>query len=195
MLEGVKMAPSITVLGISGSLRAGSFNTALLRAAQELAPQGMVIDIYDLSPIPLYNADLEQEGGPEAVGHFKEAIRAADALLFAVPEYNYSIPGVLKNAIDWASRPAQSSPLSGKPIAMMGAGGRFGTVRAQLHFSQIALFANMFALNKPELMIPMAWEKFDGQGRLTDGATREQLGGLLAALGAWTNQLKPRPNT
>lgn len=184
------MPAIVRVLGISGSLRKGSYNTALLRAAQELAPDNVQISLYDLASIPLYNSDLSHEGGPEAVQHFKETIRAADALIFAVPEYNYSIPGVLKNAVDWASWPAQTSPLSGKPVAVMGAGGRFGTVRAQLHFRQVALYTNMLALNKPELMVQLAWEKFDSEGRLTDEATRGQLRDLLTALEQWTRQLQ-----
>ncbi len=180
---------SIRVVGISGSLRSGSYNTGLLRAAQQLAPEGMVVDIADIAAIPLYNGDLDRDGGPAVVHELKETLRAADALLFAIPEYNYSIPGVLKNVIDWVSRPPQTSPLNGKPTAIMGAGGRFGTVRAQLHFRQIAVFTNLLVLNKPELMVQAAWEKFDEKGDLSDEQVREQVRDLLVALADWTQRL------
>lgn len=185
------MASSIDVVGISGSLRPGSFNTATLRAAQELLPEGMALEIVDLAPLPFFNQDLESDP-PDAVQQFKQRLAAADALLIATPEYNYSIPGLLKNAIDWASRPVSSSPLSGKPLAILGAGGRFGTVRAQLHLRQIALFTNMLPLNKPELMIQAAWDKFDAGGRLTDEPTRQALQALLEALAVWTRRLRGR---
>lgn len=184
------MATPIHILGISGSLRKASHNTGLLRAAQGMLPEGITLEIADLSQIPLYNGDLGNEGAPESVQQFKARIAAADALLIATPEYNYSLTGVLKNAIDWASRPPQTSPLNGKPLAITGAGGRFGTVRAQLHLRQIAVFTNMLPLNKPELMIPMAWEKFDAEGNLTDPQTIEQLKELLEALVVWTRRLR-----
>lgn len=184
------MPEAIHVLGFAGSLRKKSYNLAVLRAAAELLPDGMSLEICDLSSLPFYNGDLDVDGGPEPVRHFKERIAAADALLIATPEYNYSIPGVLKNAIDWASRPPQSSPLNAKPLAIIGAGGRFGTVRAQLHLRQIAVFTNMLPLNKPEVMIPMAWEKFDADGRLTDDATTQSIRALLEALQTWTLQLR-----
>jgi chromate reductase, NAD(P)H dehydrogenase (quinone) len=179
----------IHVLGISGSLRKGSFNTALLHAAIELAPEGMEIEIFDLAPIPLYNADIQAQGDPAAVHLFKQKIASASALLIATPEYNYSIPGVLKNAIDWASRPAKESPLNGKPLAMMGAGGRMGTVRAQLHLRQVALFTNMLPLNRPEVLVQFADQKFDFNGRLLDEVTRQSITDLLVALLAWTRRL------
>ena len=180
---------SIHVLGISGSLRQGSYNTGLLYAAADLAPDGMRLEIFDLSPIPLFNQDLELDL-PEPVHRLKAHIAAADALLFAVPEYNYSFSGVLKNAIDWASRPPRDMPLSGKPAAILGAGGRYGTVRAQLHFRQVAAHLNLLVLNRPELMVPYASEKFSPDGRLTDEQTREQLKSLLDALAAWTRRLR-----
>ncbi|MBV9787520.1 MAG: NAD(P)H-dependent oxidoreductase [Chloroflexi bacterium] len=184
------MPKAVHVLGFAGSLRKASYNLAVLRAAAELLPDGMSLEIFDLAPLPFYNGDLDVDGGPEPVRHFKQRLAAADALLIATPEYNYSIPAVLKNAIDWASRPPQSSPLNAKPLAIVGAGGRFGTVRAQLHLRQIAVFTNMLPLNKPEVMIPMAWEKFDAEGRLTDDATAQQIRALLEALLAWTLQLR-----
>lgn len=134
----------IRVFGISGSLRKGSYNTALLRAAKELAPEGMQIEIYEgLGAIPPYNEDVREQGWPEPVRELRERIAAADALLVVTPEYNYSIPGVLKNAIDWASRPP-NPPMAGKPAAIMGAsGGNFGTARAQLHLRQIFTFLDV----------------------------------------------------
>ncbi len=185
------MSAHVHILGISGSLRKGSFNTALLRNAQALLPENASLDITDLSGIPLFNQDHEHDP-PDAVRAFKASIAGADALLFAVPEYNYSIPGVLKNAIDWASRPYTEQPFNGKPAAIMGAGGRFGTVRAQLHFRQIAGYLNLLVLPRPELMVPLAHEKFDADGRLTDQATRDGLRALLNALVEWTCRLNSK---
>ncbi len=183
------MTTPIHVLGFAGSLRKGSYNRALLQAASELLPAGMSLEVFDLTPIPLYNADLEAAGEPEPVQQFKERIAAADALLIATPEYNYSIPGVLKNALDWASHPARSSPLNGKPVAILGAGGMFGTVRAQQHLRLIAVHNDMRVLNKPEVYISRPREKFDADGRLTDEPTRERIRTLLQALADWTRLL------
>lgn len=179
----------MTILSFSGSLRQGSFNTALLRAATELLPEGMKLEIFDLAPIPFFNADLEASSLPEAVKIFKNKIAAADALLIATPEYNYSVPGVLKNAIDWASRPPKDSPLNGKPLAMLGAGGMLGTVRAQGHLRDILLHNNALVLNKPEVYISRAVEKFDATGRLIYEPTRQRLRELLTALHDWTLRL------
>lgn len=184
------MTEQSLVLGISGSLRKNSNNSGLLRAASELLPEGMSLEIYDIAAIPLYNNDLVAEGLPPSVQEFKTRIAAADALLIATPEYNYSIPGVLKNAIDWASRPPNESSFPGKPLAIMGAGGVMGTSRAQSHLRQIASGLNMLALNKPEVMVQRAWEKFDQDGNLTDESTRKQVKDLLAALQEWTLRLK-----
>jgi len=182
---------NLHLLGFSGSLRRGSFNSALLRAAAELLPEGVALEVLDLSPIPLYNRDVETAGTPEAVQNFKARIAAADALLIATPEYNYSIPGVLKNAIDWASRPPKDTPLSGKPLAIMGAsGGGSGTMRAQMHLRHVAVFTNMLPLNKPEVYVTRAAEKFDAQGRLIDEPTRQRVRELLAALRDWTRRLR-----
>jgi chromate reductase, NAD(P)H dehydrogenase (quinone) len=194
------MTQSVHVLGFSGSLRKGSYNTALLRAAIELLPDGMTIETFDLAPIPLFNQDIaESDAIPQSIRLFKSRIAFADALLIATPEYNYSIPGVLKNAIDWASRPANESPLNGKPLAIMGAGGMMGTSRAQYHLRQVAVFTNMFPLNKPEVTVPMAQQKFDAQGNLTDDLTRSFVRQLLEALFVWTNRLRgtlyPPPGT
>jgi chromate reductase len=186
-----KMSRPVHVLGISGSLRKGSYNTAALRAACEMLPEGMTMELCDLSAIPLYNQDVDAAGAPEPVQHFKARIAAADALLIATPEYNYSIPGVLKNAIDWASRPPGRSPLNGKPIAIMGATtGNWGTVRAQLHLRQICVLTNMLPINAPEVLIAQAAQKFDAEGRLTDETTRQIMRSMLEALAAWTIRLR-----
>jgi chromate reductase len=180
----------MTVLGIAGSLRAGSFNKALLRAAVELAPAGMTIEIFDIAPIPLYNADVEAVGFPPSVREFRKRIAAADALLIATPEYNYSFPGVLKNAIDWASRPPER-PMTEKPVAIMGASdGGFGTVRGQLHLRQLFVTLNMRPIQKPEVLVSHVDEKVDASGRLTDEKTRESIEKLLAALAGWVAQLR-----
>lgn len=183
------METKFRILGLPGSLRAGSFNTGLLRAARELAPAGVRIDIADITGIPLYNDDLNTDGGPDVVRELKERARAADALLFATPEYNYSMTGVQKNLIDWLSRPVATSPLRHKPVAMMGVGARFGTVRAQLALRQVFVFTESYALVKPELMIPMAQQHFDADGRLTDEEQRRRVEALVEALVAWARQV------
>lgn len=190
------MANRIHVLGIAGSLRANSYNKALLSAAAELLPEGMTLEIFDIAPIPLYNEDVELAGLPASVKAFRERIAAADALLIATPEYNYSIPGVLKNAIDWASRPPEP-PLVKKPVAIMGASsGGFGTVRCQHHLRQVLVTTNMRPIQKPEVMVSVVQSKIDAAGRLTDEKTREALRGLLEALAAWVEQLRStRPRT
>ena len=182
---------TLKVLGISGSLRKASFNTAALRAAQELAPADVVIDIFDLAPIPPYNEDVNAAGFPAPVQALRERIAAADALLFVTPEYNYSMSGVLKNAIDWASRPPDQ-PFNGKPAAIMGASpGAVGTARAQYHLRQSCVFLNIHLVNKPEVMIGTAATKFDAELRLTDETTRGFVRDLVASLAAWTRRLNP----
>jgi chromate reductase len=184
---------TIRVLGIAGSLRAGSFNRALLRAAQELVPEGMEIQTFDIAPIPLYNADVEAKGDPEPVAALKTAIREADALLFVTPEYNFGLPGVLKNAIDWASRPPAQTPLRGKPAAMMGATtGQGGTIRAQMQLRQAFVFTQTIALLQPEVLVTKAHEKFDKDGRLIDELTRGFVKKQLEALRDWTLRLRGR---
>lgn len=187
----VEKASPIHVLGFAGSLRAGSYNRAALRAAGESLPAGMTLDIFDLAPIPLYNGDVEAKGMPESVASFQKRIAAADAILIATPEYNFSVPGVLKNAMDWASRAKEKSILAGKPVGILGASmGRFGTARAQYHLRQVCVSLNLFPLNKPEVMISAAHEKFDAEGRLTDEDTRRFIAQLLEALAQWTRQLR-----
>jgi chromate reductase len=180
-------APQITrVLGFAGSLRLGSYNRSLLRAARELAPEGMTIDIFDLAPTPLYNADVEAQGDPAPVAAFKTAIRHADALLIACPEYNNGVPGVLKNAIDWASRPPRTAALDRKPLALIGASpGMTGTARGQSQLRQAFVFSNSYALPQPEMLVAHAQEKFADQGGLTDEKTRDFLRRLLGVLAEW----------
>ena len=171
------------ILGISGSLREASYNRALLRAAAELAPPGVEIEEFDLSQIPLYDADLEATGDPEPVAQLRAAVRDADALLFATPEYNRGTSGVLKNAIDWLSRPALASVLRWKPAAVIGASsGRGGTRRAQQQVRDALLFPGTAVLEEPEVAVPIAWERFDTTGKLTDERMRESLQELVEAL-------------
>jgi chromate reductase len=179
------MNAPLTILGIAGSLRKASFNRAVLRAAQQLVPDGVSLEIFDLEGIPPFNQD-EEGPPPERVGQLKQRIRAADAILIVTPEYNYSIPGVLKNAIDWASRPYGDSAWEGKPVAVMGASiGAQGTSRAQYHLRQVFVFLNMYPLNRPEVMIANAAQRFDEKGNLKDEETRSHIQNLLAALVAW----------
>jgi chromate reductase, NAD(P)H dehydrogenase (quinone) len=181
---------TLKILGIAGSLRRGSFNAGALRAAQELAPAGMTIDIFDIAAIPLYNEDVKVQGFPPVVADLRARIKAADGLLLATPEYNYSTSGVLKNVIDWASRPPEQ-PFDGKPIALMGAsGGALGTARAQYHLRHMFIFLNAHILNRPEVMIGGAASKFDAEGKLTDQATRDFIGTMLTAFKAWIEKLR-----
>src|SRR6058998_1530467 len=166
------MKKQIRILGIAGSLRRGSYNRAALRAATELVPEGAILETFELDGIPVFNQD-EEQNPPAKVAEFKRRIREADAILFVTPEYNYSVSGVLKNAIDWASRPYGDSAWNGKPAAIMGASpGAMGTARAQYHLRQMLVFLNMHALNGPEVMVSNASQKFDKQGNLTDEQTK-----------------------
>ena len=173
------------ILGISGSLRERSYNRALLQAARELAPKGVEIEEFDLAAIPLYNPDLEAAGDPEPVAALRDAVRNADALLLATPEYNRGTSGVLKNAIDWLSRPAMASILRWKPTAVIGAStGRGGTRRAQQQVRDALLFPGAIVLDEPEVAVPLAWEHFDEDGRLVDERIRESIRTLLQGLAA-----------
>jgi chromate reductase len=177
---------TLRVAGFAGSLRAASFNRSLLRAAQELAPDGMEIEILEIGGIPLYDADVEAEGDPAPVAAFKRAVGAASGLLIATPEYNLGVSGVTKNVIDWASRPPRASVLDGKPVAVMGATpGMGGTARGQSQLRQAFVFTNSYAMPQPEVLVRKASELFDSDGRLTDEATRAHLGKFLAAFAAW----------
>lgn len=180
----------ITILGFAGSLRKNSYNKSLLRAAMELVPKDAKLEIFDLEGIPPFNQDFETRP-PEKVKEFKAKIRAADAILIATPEYNYSIPGVLKNAIDWASRPYGDNAFEDEPVAIIGAsGGMIGSARAQYHLRQTFFFLNMHPINKPEVIVTFASEKIDEKGRVTDEKTREKIKELLESLVAWTRRLK-----
>ncbi len=182
-------ARGITVLGICGSLRQGSYNMAALRTAIELKPPGMTIEVADISQFPLYNEDVRARGFPPVVEKLRQQIKAADALLFACPEYNYSMTGVLKNAIDWASRPPDQ-PFAGKPAAIIGAAaGMAGGAHAQGDLRRSFVFLDIHPINKPEVRISQAQTKFDADGRLLDDAARGFIRDLLVALAAWTRQL------
>jgi len=188
--KGENMAGKISILSFAGSLRKGSYNRALLRAALEMVPTEAELEIFDLEGIPPFNQDLEDRQAAK-VNEFKAKIRAADALLIATPEYNYSMSGVLKNAIDSASRPPGDNAFDGKPVAIMGAsGGMLGTGRAQYHLRQSCVFLNMYPVNQPEVMVPFAQEKFDANNRVTDPKTREKIKELLESLVAWTKRLR-----
>ena len=186
------MNTKISILGFAGSLRKESYNKAILQAAAGLVPDNAELSIFDLEGIPPFNQDLEKEP-PEKVKDFKTKIRTADAILISTPEYNYSIPGVLKNSIDWASRPYGDNVLEGKPVAIMGASiGMIGTARAQYHLRQCFVFLNMYPLNRPEVMVPFAHEKIDKGGKVTDSKTLEKIRELLESLVDWTLFLKTR---
>lgn len=188
------MEGQIRILGFAGSLRSGSYNRALLRAAAELIPQKASLEIFDLEGIPPFNQDLENTM-PEKVREFKSKIRAADAVLIVTPEYNYSVPGVLKNAIDWASRPYGDNSFEGKPAAIMSAStGMLGGARAQYHLRQVFVFLNMYPINKPEVFVTFANQKFDAQGRLTDEKTKEFIRALLEALVTWSRKVRNTTN-
>jgi chromate reductase len=180
----------IKVVGIVGSVRKESFNRKLLQAALELAPEDMKLELLEISGIPIFNEDMLDAGPPESVLTFKEKIASADAFLLATPEYNWAVPGPIKNAIDWASRPIATSPLQGKPAAIMGAStGPFGTVRVQLQWRQIFAYTNTYVLPQPQVVVNFAEQKFDANGNLTDEATRTQVRNLLQALDVWTRRL------
>ncbi len=184
------MNDPFVILGIAGSLRKESFNRLLLRAATELVPEGVRLETFELDGLPLFNQD--EEGNPHPrVTELKQRVRAADAILFVTPEYNYSIPGVLKNAIDCASRPYGDSAWNGKPVAIMGASiGTLGTARAQYHLRQMFVFLNMHAVNQPEVMVSNASKRFDQDGKLTDETAKKLIQQLLAELVNWTNRLQ-----
>jgi chromate reductase len=184
------MATPVLILGIAGSLRPASYNRAALRAATQLVPEGATLEIIGLDGIPAFN-ETEERNPPATVSAFKERIGAANAILIATPEYNSSIPGVLKNAIDWASRPHGYSAWSGKPAAIMGASlGALGTARAQSHLRQIFVYLNMLLINQPEVLIGNAAERFDRQGNLTDQTTKDFIIQLLQNLVNWTRRLE-----
>lgn len=184
------MADTIRILGIAGSLRKGSYNRLALGNAQKLVPENAHIETFELEGIPGFNQD-EESNPPRRIVELKARIRQADALLIATPEYNYSVPGVLKNAIDWASRPYGDSAWNGKPVAIMGASvGLFGSARAQYHLRQMFVFLNMYAVNQPEVMIGNAPTRFDAQGNLTDEQSKKLIKLLLRNLVDQTRQMQ-----
>ena len=184
------MENKVRILGLVGSLRKGSYNRALMRAAVELSPENASIEVFDLTPIPPFNQDWEKDP-PQIVKDLKAKIRTADALLIATPEYNYSIPGVLKNAIDAASRPYADKVFDGKPVAIMSASiGILGGARAQYHLRQSFVFLNMHPINHPEVMLAHAKDNVDENGNLTNQETRKLIRGLLEELVRWTKKLQ-----
>jgi chromate reductase, NAD(P)H dehydrogenase (quinone) len=176
----------LRVVGIAGSLRRGSFNRALLSAAQELAPPNLLIEVRELNNVPLFNEDLDADGTPASVVELRRAVRAADGVLLATPEYNHGVPGVLKNAVDWLSQPLRRSALEGKPAALMGASTALtGTARSQSQLRQAFVLTNSPVMQQPEVLVARAQEKFDSQGRLIDESTRRFLTGFLIQLAEW----------
>jgi len=189
------MSDTVRILGIAGSLRRQSYNRAALRAAQQLVPAGATLDIAEIDGLPGFNQD-DEGNAPPTVVELKKRIRAADAILLVTPEYNYSIPGVLKNAIDWCSRPYGDSAWFDKPVAVMGASiGNLGSARAQYHLRQCFIFLNMHPVNQPEVMIANAAERFDAAGNLTHEPTKEIIRKLLASLVDWTRRLRAGQTT
>ena len=176
------MEKKIKILGFAGSLRKQSYNRGLLQVALAVIPSNCTLEIFDLKDIPLYNQDTEIDL-PQSVVRLKAQVRAADAILIATPEYNYSIPGVLKNTLDWGSRPYGDNAWNNKPVAIMGASPAMqGTSRAQYHLRQVFVYLNMHPLNQPELMVGSAQERFDDKGNLTDPKSRQKIADLLIAL-------------
>ena len=184
------MNSKIRVLGFAGSLRKDSYNKMLLNAAMDLKPDNIELETFDLEGIPLFNQDQEEQP-PKRVKEFKEKIKAADALLIVTPEYNYSVPGVLKNAIDWASRPYGDNVFDEKPVAVMSSSeGMLGGARAQYHLRQTLISLNMHPLNRPEVIVSQIDEKIDVDGKVVDEKTRKKIGKVLEALVAWTERVR-----
>ena len=186
----MEKSSKVAILGISGSGRKRSFNSALLGAARQLLPEKATLDVVDISGLPLYNQDLEHDM-PEVVKEFKKKIRGADAILIATPEHNYSITAVLKNAIEWGNRPPRDASWSGKPAAIISASTSLrGGVRAQLHLRQIMIDLNMYPINRPLLMVANAKDKFDENLKLTDEESLQTLRDVLSSLAEWTLKLQ-----
>jgi chromate reductase len=184
------MKNKIVVLGLSGSLRRKSYNKSLLHATKYLMPEEAKLEIFDITEIPLFNQDLELQM-PKKVQCLKSKIESVDAILIVSPEYNSSIPGVLKNVLDWASRPSGKNSFYGKPVAIMGASnGRLGTVRAQFHIRQVCVSLNMHPINDPQVYVTYVDEKIDEDGNLIDDETRYYVKKLLLNLVNWVKQLR-----
>jgi chromate reductase len=183
----------INVVAFAGSLRRASYNRGLTRAAVAVAPAGIAIDVIDLGVLPLYNQDVEDAGEPLPVVAFKRSIAQSDAMLVATPEYNHGVSGVLKNAIDWASRPRATSPLTDKPVGIMGASPGSGmTARAQAQLRETFVFTSACVMPQPELLVSAAAHRFDDDGNVIDEELRRSIGDLVEALRAWTIRLGPR---
>ena len=188
ILQGQSMS-SLSIVGISGSLRSGSFNTSLLRYVSTILPENVQYTELSIADIPLYNADIQAEGYPEAVAAFRDGIAAADGILIVSPEYNYTIPGSLKNAIDWASRPPAPS-FSGKPVGLLSAStGIFGGVRGQAQLRYIMFAVNAIVMNRPEIYVASAAQKFDADGILTDQTTKDLLAKYVDSFMDWVNRI------
>jgi chromate reductase len=184
------MTAPIRVAALCGSLRKASYNAAVLRYAIEAAPAGMTVAPAEIGDLPHYNDDIRADGYPPVVERLRKALSEADAVLFVTPEYNFSVPGVLKNAIDWASRPPHP-PFDGKPVAIMGAStGQVGTARAQYDLRKMMVFLNAYPVNKPEVFINLAANKFSADGALTDETARDLIKKLLVSLQEWTDRLR-----
>lgn len=192
--EVQRMPRGLTFSGFAGSLRKGSYNRLLLRALKAVAPPDITLNILDISGVPLYNQDLDTEDPPKAVRLLRDAIRASDGLIIVTPEHNYSVPGVTKTVIEWASRPPETSVLEGKPVAVMGgAPGGFGSVRAQLAVRQMSPESGMLMLQDPEIRVSRIHTKFDERGQLVDEELRRDLAEFLQAMAAWTRRLQAQP--
>jgi chromate reductase len=186
------MSRPITIVGFGGSLRKDSLNAKLLESAKTFVPDGAVFTIESIAELPLFNQDLEQ-ALPPSVQKLKAAVEAADAIVIVTPEYNYSVPGFLKNALDWLSRPYGKNSLEDKPVAIMSASmGMLGGSRAQYHLRQVLVFMNAHPLNRPEVMVPAVQEKFDASGKLTDKDTERKVREMLDALIVWTTRITTR---
>jgi chromate reductase len=185
------MSERFDVLGVPGSLRRASYNRSLLRTAIELSPPTLAIETYEIGTLPFFDVDVEAEGDPPPVQAFKERVRQADALLLVTPQYNGAYPGLLKNALDWASRPPRRGVLEGKPVAIMGTGtGSSGTRGAQEALRPVLGRVGAMVLAEPEVIIPRAQTVFDEQGTLRDPPTREQVRQFMAAFAAWLAALR-----
>jgi chromate reductase len=180
------------ILAIAGSLRQGSYNQGLLRAAQEVAPDWVEVQFFDIGTLPFFNEDVEAAGDPEPVRSFKDAIRASNALLIATPEYNGSVPGILANAIDWVSRPTGRSVLRNKPVAVMGAVlGKSGSANAQAILRGVLGRIGAIMVPDPQVLVPHASKLFDEQVNLRDEDTREEIRQLVEAMALWCRRVQP----
>ncbi len=180
------------ILAIAGSLRQGSYNQGLLRAAQEVAPEWVEVQFFDIGTLPFFNEDVEAAGDPEPVRQFKDAIRASNALLIATPEYNGSVPRILANAIDWASRPTGRSALRNKPVAVMGAVlGKSGSANAQAILRGVLGRIGAVVVPDPQILVPQASKLFDEQVNLRDEGTREEIRQLVEAVAHWCRRVQP----